>query len=180
LGEPESEGSDTWRLASVATFAGLIILLGGTAAAAQSQPWSAPPAASAGGPAASTPARQDAKSALPGRRPSIIVLAPKAGATVRGSRVRVSIAVRRFKVVNKQFQPPVANEGHVHFYLDVKTVPKTHTYPSPVHYHSISGTTYTWIGVSPGRHTVAAQLVGNDHVPLRPAAVDRATITVRY
>jgi hypothetical protein len=161
-----------------ATVAGLIVLLGGTAAAAQSQPWLAP-SASAAGPAASATARQDANSLLAGRRPSITILTPKAGATVRGSRVRVSFSVRRFKVVSKQFQPPVANEGHVHFYLDVKTLPKTHTYPSPVHYHSISATTYTWTGVSPGRHTVAVQLVGNDHVALRPAAVDRATITVR-
>jgi hypothetical protein len=93
--------------------------------------------------------------------------------------VRVAVSVKGFRVVNKQFQRPVANEGHVHFYLDVSTLPRTHTYPSPVHYHSISGSTYTWTGVSPGRHTVAAQLVGNDHVPLRPPATARVTLTVR-
>lgn len=87
--------------------------------------------------------------------------------------------MNRFKVVNKQFQRPVAGEGHVHFYLDVTNLPRTHVYPSPVHYHSISGTTYTWTGVNPGRHVLAVQLVGNDHVPLRPQAKDEVTITVR-
>jgi hypothetical protein len=102
---------------------------------------------------------------------------PKVGSTVHGRTIRVSVLLKRFKV-HEQFQPPVAGEGHVHFYLDVKKLPTTHTYPSPVPYRSISGTTYTWTGVTPGRHTVAVQLVGNDHVPLRPAAQDRVTVTV--
>lgn len=71
------------------------------------------------------------------------------------------------------------NETHVHLYRDVKTLPTTHTYPSLVHYHSISGTSYTWIGITPGRHTFAVQLVGNDHVPLRPAVKDQVGISVR-
>jgi hypothetical protein len=108
----------------------------------------------------------------------ITIRTPKAGSTVHGSTIRVSVSLKDFKAVYKQFQPAVAGEGHVHFYLDVKTLPKTHTYPSPVPYRSISGTTYTWTGVRPGRHTVAVQLVGNDHVPLRPPAKDRVTVTV--
>ena len=91
----------------------------------------------------------------------------------------MSVSVRGFRVVNRQFQRPVAREGHVHFYLDVRKLPTTHVYPSPVPYRSISGTTYTWTGVRPGRHSVAVQLVGNDHVPLRPQAKDRVTVTVR-
>jgi hypothetical protein len=91
----------------------------------------------------------------------------------------VSVSVKGFNVVNKQFRRPAAKEGHLHFYLDVSTLPKTHIYPSPVHYHSISSTTYTWTGVSRGRHTVAVQLVGNDHVPLRPPATARVAIMVR-
>jgi hypothetical protein len=87
--------------------------------------------------------------------------------------------VTSFKVVNRQFHAPVAGEGHVHFYLDAKTLPRTHTYPSPVTYRSISGTTYAWTDVSPGRHTFAVQLVGNDHVPLRPAAKNQVTVTVQ-
>lgn len=162
-----------------ATAAGLIVLAGSIVAPAQPQTWAPPSTASAAERAASTTAAPAPRSTLPARRPSITILAPRAGSTVRGSTVRVSVSVKGFKVTNKQFQAPVANEGHIHFYLDVETLPRTHTYPSPVHYHSISGTTYSWTGVSPGRHTVAVQLVGNDHVPLRPPVKDRVTITVR-
>jgi hypothetical protein len=161
-----------------AAVAGLIVVIGWTAAAAQSRRWSPPSTASADG-AASARAMPATANAVRASTPSITIVTPKAGGTVRGSRVRVAVSVRRFKVVNKRFRPPVSNEGHVHFYLDVKTLPRTHTYPSPVHYHSVSATSYTWTGVRPGRHTVAVQLVGNDHVPLRPAATDRVAITVR-
>lgn len=113
------------------------------------------------------------------RRPSITIVTPKAGATIHGSTLLVSVRVRGFKVVNKQFQPPVTGEGHVHFYLDVKNLPTRHVYPSPVHYHSISGMSYTWTGVSRGSHIVAVQLVGNDHVPLHPQAKAEITIMVR-
>jgi hypothetical protein len=157
-----------------ATVAGLIVLTGVAAAAAQSQRSASASTASARDRAASTPA---SKSAPPPRGPSIAILAPRAGSTVHGSRIRVSVLMKGFKV-HEQFQPPVAGEGHVHFYLDVKKLPTTHTYPSPVRYRSISGTAYTWTGVSRGRHTVAVQLVGNDHVPLRPPVKDRVTVTV--
>jgi hypothetical protein len=159
------------------TAAGLIVLTGVAAAAAQSQRSSSPSTASAPDRAASTPAAPASKSAPAARGPSVTIRAPRAGSTVHGSRIRVSVLMKGFKV-HEQFQPPVTGEGHVHFYLDVKKLPATHTYPSPVPYRSISGTSYTWTGVSPGRHTVAVQLVGNDHVPLSPAATDRVTVTV--
>jgi hypothetical protein len=160
-----------------ATVAGLLVLTGVATSAAQSQRSPSPSTAPAPVRAASTPAAPASKSAPPARGPSIAIVRPRAGSTVHGRTIRVSVSLKGFKV-HEQFQPPVAGEGHVHFYLDVKRLPTTHTYPSPVSYRSISGTTYTWTGVSPGRHTVAVQLVGNDHVPLRPAAKDRVTVTV--
>jgi hypothetical protein len=144
------------------TAVGLIVLTGSTVAAAQSEGWSSP----------------STKSKPSTREPSITIMTPKAGSTVHGRTVRVSALVKGFNALHEQFRPPVAREGHVHLYLDVKTLPTTHTYPSPVPYRSISGTSYIWTGVSPGRHTVAVQLVGNDHVPLRPPAKDRVTVTV--
>lgn len=161
-----------------ATTVGLFVLTACTGAAAVAQPSPSPLAASVSGRAASTDATQ-APTSAPARRPSITILEPKAGTTVRTSTVRVSVSVKGFEVVDKQFESPVAREGHVHFYLDAKVLPRTHTYPSPVHYHSVSGTAYTWAGVSPGRHTLAVQLVGNDHVPLRPAVKDRVVVTVQ-
>lgn len=156
------------------TAVGLILLTGFTSAA-QSQRSSSPLTASAPERATSTLATPAPQSSV--RGPSITIRTPKAGSTVHGRTIRVSVLMKRFQV-HEQFQPPVAGEGHVHFYLDVKKLPTTHTYPSPVPYRSISGTSYTWTGVSPGRHTVAVQLVGNDHVPLRPAAKDWVTVTV--
>lgn len=173
----EGGGNLAGRFRRAATV-GLFVLAACTGAAAVAQPSPLPLTASASGRAVSTDATR-APTSTRARRPSITILEPKAGTTVRRSTVRVSVSVKGFEVVDKQFGSPVAREGHVHFYLDVKVLPRTHTYPSPVHYHSISGTAYTWTGVSAGRHTLAVQLVGNDHVPLRPAAKDRVVVTVQ-
>lgn len=158
-----------------ATIAGLIVLTASAASSAQSRT-TLPLTAVAANRAATAPATP--ASLRPTRRPSIAIQTPEAGSTLHGRSIRVSVVVKGFEVVHKQFQRPVAGEGHIHLYLDVKTLPRTHTYPSPVPYRSISETSYTWTGVSPGRHTVAVQLVGNDHVPLRPPATDRVAITV--
>lgn len=144
------------------TAAGVIVVTTCAAFAAQSQAWS-------------SPATKEASAA---RSPSIRIVTPTAGATIHGRSIRVSVSVKGFNPRHEQFRPPAPREGHVHFYLDVKTLPRTHVYPSPVPYRSISGTTYTWTGVRPGRHTVAVQLVGNDHAPLRPAVTGRVTLTV--
>jgi hypothetical protein len=112
--------------------------------------------------------------------PSISILTPTDGQAVSGGTVAVSVSVKRFKVVNQRvrppFPPPVAGEGHVHFYLDTDMLPTTHSPPTTGTYRSISGTTYTWTGVGPGRHTLAVQLVGNDHAPLSPPVKDRVTV----
>lgn len=115
-------------------------------------------------------------------RPSITILTPTDGSTARSGEVTVSVSVIGFNVVDQQvrppFPPPIAGEGHVHFYLDTETLPTTHSLPATGTYRSISETTHTWTGVAPGRHAFAVQLVGNDHAPLSPPAQDRVTITV--
>jgi hypothetical protein len=151
-----------------ATVVGLVVLTGLAAAAAAAQ--------SERSPAGSTAAAPD-RAGAPARRPMIAIRTPRAGATVHGSTIRVSVSLRNFKL-HEQFRPPVAGQGHVHFYLDVEKLPTTHAYPSPVPYRSISGSSYAWAGVRSGRHVVAVQLVGNDHVPLRPPVTDRVTVTV--
>jgi hypothetical protein len=163
----------------VATAAGLVALAACAEPATESQRASSPSTASAADRSASTPVAPAPKRPPPAPGTSIKILTPKAGSTVHGSTVEVSVLVTSFNIVNRQFHAPVAGEGHVHFYLDAKALPRTHTYPSPVTYRSISGTTYGWTGVSPGRHTFAVQLVGNDHVPLRPAAKNQVTVTVQ-
>jgi hypothetical protein len=162
----------------VATAAGLVVLAACGEPATESQRASSQPTASAPDRSASQPATP-ARKRPPAPAPSIKILTPNVGSTVHGSTVKVSVKVTGFDVVNKQFHAPVAGEGHIHFYLDAGRLPSTHSYPSPVTYRSISGTTYAWTGVSPGRHTFAVQLVGNDHIPLRAAAKEQVTVTVQ-
>lgn len=115
-------------------------------------------------------------------RPSITILTPTDGSTVRSGEVTVSVSVKDFNVVDQQvrppFPPPMAGEGHVHFFLDTETLPTTHSPPSTGTYRSVSETTYAWTGVARGRHGFAVQLVGNDHAPLSPPAQDWVIITV--
>lgn len=115
-------------------------------------------------------------------RPSISILTPTDRSTARSGEVTVAVSVKDFNVVEQQvrppFPPPMAGEGHVHFYLDTETLPTTHSPPATGTYRSISETTHVWTGVAPGRHTFAVQLIGNDHAPLSPPAQDRVTITV--
>ena len=112
----------------------------------------------------------------------IRITKPGDGTTVRGGAVTVSASIEDFELVPQRvrppFPPPVDGSGHVHFYLDTKTLPTEHGPPATGAYRSTSATTYTWTGVAPGTHSLAVQLVGRDHVPLRPAVRDRITVEV--
>jgi hypothetical protein len=116
-------------------------------------------------------------------RPSITLLEPTRRQTVAAGAVTVSASVTGFRLVDQRvrppFPPPEAGQGHVHFYLDTVNLPTTHSPPATGSYRSISGTSYTWPDVSPGRHSFAVQLVGKDHVPLRNPVKDRITLVVR-
>lgn len=128
--------------------------------------------------------RAGMKTATPKRRrpPSIDIVRPVDGQRIRGGQVTVKVKVKNFRVVEQRvrppFPPPVAGRGHVHFYLDTKRLPTRHGPPETGAYRSVSTTTYTWVGVPPGRHTLAVQLVGKDHAPLRPQAKDRIAVEV--
>ena len=115
-------------------------------------------------------------------RPSIRILTPADGQTVHGDALNVSVSVKGFRVVAQRvrppFPPPVAGKGHVHFYLDTETLPKTHSPPTTGTYRSLSTTRHTWTSVPAGRHTLAVQLVGKDHAPLSSPVKDRITVTV--
>jgi hypothetical protein len=129
-------------------------------------------------------AHQGAPAPAPQRRtrPAIALRRPADGQSVRGGAVTVSVAVEGFELVEQRvrppFPPPVHGKGHVHFYLDTERLPTTHSPPATGTYRSISGRTYTWTGLAPGTHSLAVQLVGKDHAPLRPPAKDRVTVDV--
>lgn len=114
--------------------------------------------------------------------PSVRIVAPPNGRTIRGGDVTVRVAVDGFELVRQRTHPPFpparAGRGHVHFYLDTEALPTLHGPPRTGTYRSVSTTSYTWAGLTPGRHSLAVQLVGRDHAPLRPAAKDRITVDV--
>jgi hypothetical protein len=95
--------------------------------------------------------------------------------------IEVTLDVGDFEVVDKLGDPPVEGEGHVHFYLNAGEIPTTPGQPAvtaETTYHAEATTTYTWLGVRPGEHVFAVQLVNNDHTPLEPAITDEVTVTV--
>ena len=116
------------------------------------------------------------------RRPSIDIVGAAEGEAVTGDTVTLSVAVKGFKLVDQRVRPPfpspVAGQGHVHYYLDTKRLPTTHSPPATGVYRSTSQTSYTWTRVAAGRHSFAVQLVGRDHAPLRPAVKDWITAEV--
>jgi hypothetical protein len=110
------------------------------------------------------------------------ILEPSDGEVVHTGAVTVSVSVTGFRVVSQRTRPPfprpLPGRGHIHFYLDTRKLPATHSPPATGSYRSLSLRTHTWTGLLPGRHSLAVQLVGRDHAPLRPQVKDRLTVVV--
>ncbi len=122
----------------------------------------------------------DPAATAPAPVPVLSIVSPSNGATVPAGDVTVTIKVNNFNIVDKQGQPSVSGEGHVHFYLDVPapTTPGQPAIPASGVWAHVSGTTYTFTNVAQGTHTITVQLVNNDHTPLLPLVTAQVTITV--
>jgi plastocyanin len=118
--------------------------------------------------------------ACQGSPPTVSITDPAPGVEVEAGNITVTIDVSNFNIVQKLGQPAAPGEGHIHFYIDVQppTTPGEPAFTAPGTYTAAIETSYTWENVAEGSHTVAVQLVNNDHTPLEPAAVDEVTITV--
>jgi hypothetical protein len=112
--------------------------------------------------------------------PGISIVSPSDGSSLATGDVTVTISVNNFSVVDKQGQTNVAGQGHIHYYLDVAapTTPGKPAIPTSGTWVHVSALTYTFSNVTPGSHTIAVELVNNDHTPLVPSAVDTITINV--
>jgi len=115
--------------------------------------------------------------------PMILITSPQNGAIIPAGSIPVTVQVSNFTIVDRQGQPNVAGEGHIHFYLDVGTVPQTPGQPAipsdkNVQWAHVSGSTYTFTNVTPGMHRITVQLVNNDHTPLIPLVYQVAVVTV--
>jgi plastocyanin len=113
--------------------------------------------------------------------PQISITQPSAGESLPEGTIAVAVDVTNFNLVNNLGQPNVAGEGHIHYFLDV-TPPTTAGQPAIPPQGSIwaatANTTYTFTNVSTGPHTIAVELVNNDHTPLQPPVTASVMFTV--
>ena len=107
--------------------------------------------------------------------PAVTFLSPHDEATIPAGYVPVTLQVDNFRIVDAQGQTNVDGEGHVHYYLDIGTVPFVPGAPampsSPgVVWGHVTATNFTFPNVPPGIHTLSVQLVNHDHTPVVPLA----------
>ena len=105
--------------------------------------------------------------------PTITIIAPGNGVIPVPGNVAVTVQVANFKLVEKQGQPAVAGEGHIHYFLDVDapTTPGQPAVPPNGSWAHTANTSYTFTNVTGGQHKISVELVNNDHTPLVPPVV---------
>jgi plastocyanin len=115
--------------------------------------------------------------------PTIAITSPLDGAMIPAGNITVTIQAINFSIVDKQGQPSIPGQGHVHFYMDVSPIPTDPTKlaiptNASAAWAHVSGNTYTFTNVPPGMHTFTVQLVNNDHTPVQPSAIAIVMVTV--
>lgn len=119
--------------------------------------------------------------ATPAIVPQLTISSPKEGDNLPAGNITVSVGVSSFNLTAKLGQPNVPGEGHVHYFMDVEA-PIDSGRPAvtaPGTYAATAATSYTWNNVAPGKHTFSVELVNNDHTPLTPPVVVRATVFIQ-
>jgi hypothetical protein len=113
--------------------------------------------------------------------PVILVIAPSASSTIAAGDMTVTILVTNFKLVQATGQANKAGEGHIIYYLDGAPL-KMSAQPAL----SLTGsyaksviTSYTWLDVKAGYHSLSVQLVNNDDTPLVPAITNTVYVVAR-
>ena len=103
--------------------------------------------------------------------PSLSFISPAPNQTISGNKVAVNVAVVNFALVDYKTHPKlVPGQGHLHLWLDQADPSKT----SAV---KVVSPSYTFENVKPGKHTLVAELVANDHSSLIPAATTSVSFT---
>lgn len=106
--------------------------------------------------------------------PSITIVSPAPGAVISGSMVTVRVAVHHFRLVAPVLKnPPILgdDEGHIHYLIDGHADLRSGQDMS-------ADLSHTWIGVTPGRHTIEAYLATSQHVQFPGTSPATVTITV--
>lgn len=101
----------------------------------------------------------------PTTRARIAIVAPTAGSTV-GSSFEVHLRLEGGRLASLSEVRLVPDQGHIHLALDGRLVAMSPGLDSSLNQ------------VAPGRHTLTAEFVANDHGPYRPPVVAGVTFTV--
>jgi hypothetical protein len=107
--------------------------------------------------------------------PSIEITSPGQGDTVKGPDLTVKVDVEGFKLVDKVGQTSEPGQGHILYALDP---PLTGVPDDGGGVIETSEKEVRWQNVTPGEHTLMAQLVANNGTLLQPPVVQRITVTV--
>jgi hypothetical protein len=116
--------------------------------------------------------------------PSMRFSAPTDGATVKGPKVKLEVAVTNWKLVPAG-GALVEGEGHLHFFIEVpvesvavgQAIPPTESNPAYVHAGK-DPLMSRELQLSPGKHTITAVMGNASHLALASPAPQSITITV--
>lgn len=107
--------------------------------------------------------------------PSIDITSPHQGDTVKGSSVTLKVDVEDFKLVDKVGQTSQPGEGHIVYSLDP-------TSDAPDESSAVKETSdkeVKWENLTPGEHTLVAQLASNNGSLIEPPVIQRITVMVQ-
>lgn len=102
----------------------------------------------------------------PEGNPSVQILSPVNGDTIRSSIVGIRVNVTNFRLAGiTANRPNRNNEGHIQYYLDGSE-------------KTTSSTSFVFSNVENGVHTITIELRNNDNTPLTPPVSTSVTFTV--
>ena len=119
-----------------------------------------------------------------GAAPSITIISPADGATVKGPKVKIDVAVANWQLAPAG-SPAAEGSGHLHFFIDTpasavpigQAIPPTDTNPAYIHAGK-DPLNSRELTLSPGKHTITVVMGNTGHVALDTPAPKSITVTV--
>ena len=119
-----------------------------------------------------------------GAAPSITITSPADGATVKGPKVKVDVAVSNWQLAPAG-SPAAEGSGHLHFFIDTsasavpigQAIPPTDANPAYIHAGK-DPLTSRELTLSPGKHTITVVMGNTGHVALDTPAPKSITVIV--
>jgi Domain of unknown function (DUF4399) len=119
-----------------------------------------------------------------GAAPSITITSPADGATVKGPKVKVEVAVANWQLAPAG-APAAEGSGHLHFFIDTpasaipagQTIPPTDVNPAYIHAGK-DPLNSRELTLTPGKHTITVVMGNTGHIALDTPAPKSITINV--